>query len=1177
MQTMHIVRVREDRKKELCEPEQFKALCNPPSYALPRRKDCLTKTLLVMRLTTFLLLAIMLQASAHTNAQTVTYTGRSVPLTTVFSAIKDQTGYLFFYRKEDLADAAPVTLQLRNTPLRTALEQALEGQPLNFAIQGNTIFITLKPTPPPTSRDGSSPPPSGIHGRVTDSLGTPLSGASIMIKGTKRGTTTDARGDFELRGVTENVTLVISYTSYATKEYKVRDYTNKIFVIMSRSNSPLDDAQVIAYGTNTRRFSVGSVSTVTSEEIEKQPVTNILLALQGRVPGLTVDLSNGMPGSSVHTQIRGQNNIVNVLGNKQANDEPLYIVDGVPFAPQNRNLSVLLTSFAGNNTFASENTGLSPLNVLNPSDIESVSVLKDADATSIYGSQGANGVIVITTKKGKPGATSLNIRVNTGPNKISRELPMLNTQQYLAMRHQAIKNDGLTTLDPTDQYTFGLFPDLLAYDTTKYTNWSRKFFGGTSNNTDAHVSLSGGSQYTTFIASAGYTKSVYNFPGDFADNRLTLHSGFHHSSQNRRLNIDFGSDFSYDRNNSSSAPSLGQALLLAPNFPDMIDPAGKLAWTYNGADLSSYQMMAYLKKPFSLQTYESNNSLHISYQVLTGLTFSIGMGYSLVTTKENGSDPLASQGPPTTFFTPNSSASFVRSDAQTINVEPQIDYRRTIGRGVLTALVGGTYKKRMSSYNEIDASGFSDDALLGSPSAATTFTIEDGAYLNKYDGVFGRLGYIYDKEFIINLTGRRDGSSNFGPGRQFGNFGSVGLGWIFSELNAFKTGLPFISYGKISGNYGTNGSEGVAPYMYQPFWKPANQYSYPLFQGTRPYQPVNLFNPNYSWASKHAINLGLDLGFAHDRVLMNITWYRNRTGNQLTSYNLPTQAGFRNVVENFNANLQDAGLELSVTTLNIKTKDFRWTSTFNISGNRNKLISFPGLSTSSYASLYQIGKSTSMITALRFAGINDTTGVFQFYTGKGDRTYRPNYQTAAQGGDMQIVGDNQPKFFGGLGNTVTYKGWSISLFFQFSKRTAKNYLAGVYGGGLPGSMSNLPAELSGMFWEQPGDKATLQRLTTGSYQAGPNGTLAQRAGSYFSSSDVVYSDDTFLRLKNLSLSYSIPAAYLKKVGMKAANIYVNAQNLLTFTNYKFGDPEMPGALYTIPVQRIIAGGVSIDF
>jgi TonB-linked SusC/RagA family outer membrane protein len=1160
---------------------QIKALCNPPSYVHIGRKDCLTKTLLVMKLTIFLLLGAMLQVSARTNAQTVTYTGKAVPLTTVFSAIKEQTGYLFFYRKEDLADAAPVTLQLRNVSLQAALEQTLEGQSLNFAIQGNTVFITLKPTPPPTPKgplpEGSEEalPPS-IRGRITDSLGTPLSGASIMIKGTKRGTTTDARGDFELKGVAENVTLVISFTSYTTKEYKVKDYANKLFVIMSRSNSPLDDVQVIAYGTNTRRFSVGSVSTVTSEEIERQPVTNVLLALQGRVPGLTVDLSNGIPGSSVHTQVRGQNNIQNISGKGQASDEPLYILDGVPLALQNQNLSYTISSFAGNNTYAP--SGLSPLNVLNPSDIESISVLKDADATSIYGSQGANGVIVITTKKGRPGATSLNIRVNTGPNKIGRNLPMLNTQQYLAMRHQAIKNDSLPALDPTDSYTFGLFPDLLAFDSTKYTNWSKKFFSGTSNNTDAHVSLSGGSQYTTFIASTGYTKSVYNFPGNFSDERMTLHSGFHHSSLDRRLTIDLGTDFSYDRNNSSASPSLGQALVLAPNLPDMIDPSGKLVWNYNGADISSYQMMAYLKQPFSLQTYALNSSLNVTYQVLTGLTFRIGMGYSYLTTKEYSADPLSTQGPPPPFYpAPQASAKFVRSDGQTINIEPQIDYRRTIGRGVLTALVGGTYKKRTTSYNEIDASGFSDDALLGSPSAATTFSIYDGAYLNKYDGVFGRLGYIYDKEFIVNLTGRRDGSSNFGPGRQFGNFGSVGLGWIFSELNAFKTGLPIISYGKISGNYGTNGSEGVAPYLYQPFWKPGNSYSYPLFQGTRPLLPQNLYNPNYSWASKHAINLALDLGFAHDRVLMNITWYRNRTGNQLTSYNLPSQTGFRNVVENFNANLQDAGLELTISTMNIKTKNFRWTTSFNISGNRNKLISFPGLATSSYAGSYQVGKSTSMISAIRSAGLNDTTGVFQFYTGKGDRTYKPNYLTNAQGGDMAIIGNSDPKFFGGLGNTFTYKGWSLSVFFQFSKRFTQNYLAGVYGGFMPGGMSNLPVELNGMFWEKSGDKATLQRLTTGSYQANKYGALAQNAGRYFSSSDGVYSDDSYLRLKNLSLSYSIPAAYLKKVGMKGANIYVNAQNLLTFTNYKFGDPEMPGALYIIPVQRIIAGGVSLDF
>jgi TonB-dependent starch-binding outer membrane protein SusC len=1127
-----------------------------------------------MKLTTALLLAGFLQVSAKGVSQTVTLSEKHARLETIFREIRQQTGYEFLYNSQMLADAKWVDIQVANASVEDALRISLRDQPFTYVIREKTIVITPKP-PTVTRQPGDAlaepPPPAEIHGRIMDSLGNPLAGASVMIKGSKKGAMTDARGDFELKEVGDNVVLVISFTGYLTREYHVKDYTNKFYVPLSRSNSPLDQVQVIAYGTGTRRFSVGSVSTVTSEDIEKQPVTNVLLALEGRVPGLTIDPSNGSPGSLQLVQVRGQNTLGSTPSLSPF-DQPLFIVDGVPFAPQNQNINAALMNNLGGTNYNVPNSGFSPLNSINPSDVESISVLKDADATSIYGSQGANGVIVITTKKGKAGATSLNVRVNTGPNKTTRELKMLNTPQYLQMRRQAVQNDGLT-LDPTSYYDTQEFPDLLIYDSTQYHDFAKQFFGGTSNNTDAHVSLSGGSQSTTFIVSAGYTRSVYDFPGNFADNRGTLHSGMHHTSQDHRLNIDFGSDFSYDRNNTSSAPSVAQAMLMAPNTPDLLDPAGNLVWSYKGANLSSYQLLAFLKQPFSLQSYNWNNSARIGYQLAPGLNISAGAGYSMIYTNQYSATPLASQAP----GTPNANATFDKGDYQTLNLEPQLDYKRRIGKGQLSALVGSTYKKSTSSDMQVMGSGYTDDAFIGSIAGAATITASNTATIYKYTGVYGRLGYIYDGEYIVNLTGRRDGSSNFGPNRQFGNFASAGLGWIFSEERAFKNALPFVSYAKIAGNYGTNGSDGVAAYMYQPFWKIANTYTYPLFQGTRPYQPNNLYNPDYSWASKHAVNLSLDLGFLHDRLLLNVTGYRNRTSNQLTSYTLPSQTGFTGVIENFNATVQDAGLEVSIGTVNIKTKNFRWSTSFNISGNRNKLLAFPGLATSSYATDYTIGKPTSIQYGFKYKGVNDTTGVFQFATGKGGLTSAPSYVFASQGGDMQPIADIQPKYFGGLGNTFSYKGWSLTLFFQYAKQIGHNYLFGVYtGGSSPGAMSNLPAELTG-FWQKPGDKATLERLTTGDYNANPLGFAASQAGSYFTSSSGSYGDASYIRLKTLSLSYALPAPFLKKVGVKGCNVYVNAQNLLTFTGYKFGDPEMKGILYTVPLQRTVAGGLSFDF
>ncbi len=1083
-----------------------------------------------MKLTIFFLLTAILQVSARTNAQTVTYTGKSVPLSTVFSAIKKQTGYFFFYRDEDLSGTAPVTLELHNTPLLAALEQALSGQPLNFEIQGSTVFITLKTASSPASPIQAEPPPSGVHGRIIDSLGNPLAGASVLVKGSKRGVMTDARGDFELKDVPEDVTLVVSFTGYTPREYKVKD-RNMFFVKLTRSSDPLDEAQVIAYGTNTRRFSVGSVATVTAEDIEKQPVTNVLLALEGRVPGLVVTPSSGAPGALAQVQVRGQNTLISNMGGNSFGtslnalttnqtaipyDQPLFIIDGVPSAAGNQNIGIV-NSLGGWNSIV-PNGGFSAFNGINPADIESITVLKDADATSIYGSQGANGVIVITTKKGKPGKTCIDLKVITGTNKVTRTVPMMNTQQYLQMREQALAADGLTiaTAQPTS------IPDLLVFDTTRYTNWFHRLFGGTSNNTDAHASLSGGTTNSTFLLSGGYTRSSYNFPGDFSDDRVTLHSGYHYNSQDHRLTLDFGTDYSYDKNTSPTAPSTGQALLLPPNLPNLLDPQGNLIWSYKGADLSSEQVYSYTKQPSSIQAYGLNGSLRIGYQLARGLNITANVGYNRTNTKQQQEFPLSSEPSTTTSTTVN----FANSDYQTVNIEPQIDYKRNIGRGAFSALLGGTYKINTSTSTTLQGSGYANDAFLNSIDAATTVSAYDAYNIYKYAGAFGRLGYIYDREFIVSLTGRRDGSSNFGPGRQFGNFGSAGLGWIFSEERAFQQLLPVFSYAKISGNYGTTGSDGVMPYQFQDYWKLAPSTT-PLFQGTRGYIPVNLYNPNYGWSTKRALNVGLDMGLFHDRLLTNVTWYRNRTGNELTNYFLPSQSGFNTVVENLNATLQDAGLEITVTSTNIKTKKFQWSTTFNISANRNKLLSFPGLATSSYATTYSIGKSTSQLFGFKYAGVNDTTGVFQFYTGKGGLTSTPSTTAVTKGGDLQPIADLQPRYGGGLGNTFTYAGFSLTAFFHFTKQTGHNYLYGIYSSVVPGGEYNLPSQLVNQFWKAPGDNARMERLTTGAVYGGL-GTQAQRAASYFNTSTGAISDASYIRLQTLALSYSLPASVPEK-------------------------------------------------
>lgn len=1135
--------------------------------SLPRRNAFITKTLLAMRLTSILLLATGLHLSARTLAQQINLSEQHVSLDKVFKKITDQTGYLFVYRDEWLKQTKSVSISVHSADLKEVLDLCFTDQPFTYVIIDK--MVVLKEKPARLAMDAPDQDGIDVRGRVADSTGTPLTGASIRIKGTTKGTQADVRGEFALKNIPEGTVLVVSYTGYVSKEIPVSAKGNSYhYTVLQRSQDELDVTVIQAYGTTSRRFNVGSISTVDAATIEKQPVTNVMLALQGQIPGLAVTSTSGVPGNTVLLQVRGQNTILanNPPYGLRPYDQPLIIIDGVPFAPQNNNLSSFgnLGTDASTGGGISQFGGVSPFASINPADIESITVLKDADATSIYGTQGSNGVILITTKKGKPGKTTFGLTATTGFNSTARPVKMANTQQYLQLRNEAFAQDSITpSLTP---YSPGYAPDLLVFDQDKYTNWEKTIYGKTTNNTDVHASVSGGTTNNTFILSGGYTRSDFNYPGNFSDQRLTLHSMIHHGSTDNRLTMDFGVDVGYDQNHSAGYAG-NKDVLLPPNMPDLKNPDGSLVWTYKGVDVSQSQFYAYLLQPDNLQNYNINNTLHLSYKIISGLSIGVTAGYNRNTTSETTELPAASQSPVYVYR----SATFAQNNYQTVNIEPQVDYNVTIGKGTLSALVGATYKKNTNYQQQVTGTGYSSDLFLGSIEGATQLEATDQTLLYKYDAGFARLKYIYNQEFILSVGGRRDGSSNFGPGRQFGSFGSAGAGWIFTQEKPVTKALPLLSYGKLYGSYGTSGSDGIAPYSFQPFYQPNN--NVPAVQGVQPSVPQNLYNPNYGWATKKSLNIALDLGFFHDRLLFNASFYRDREGDQLGGYPEPIQTGFGQVFENLPANVQNQGWEFSFTSTNVKGRDFTWKTNFNIAFNRNKLLSFPNLAGSSYASLYQIGKPTSIVFGYRYKDINPTTGQFEYLNAKNQLTSSPAYGLVADGGDQVPIADREVKYAGGFGNTFTYKRVSLYVFFQFSSQTAPNWMYTLYGSYTPGNENiNVPTAVLGHYWTGPGDThATLQRLVT-SYSS-----RYAMSASAFTQSSGAYSNDTYARLKTLSLSYALPDNLLKSAHIHDLRIYCNAQNLLTFTNYKVSDPETFSDYTTFPVQRIVAFGLNCNF
>lgn len=543
------------------------------------------------------------------------------------------------------------------------------------------------------------------------------------------------------------------------------------------------------------------------------------------------------------------------------------------------------------------------------------------------------------------------------------------------------------------------------------------------------------------------------------------------------------------------------------------------------------------------------------------------MGYNRNTGNEHSINPSTAQNP--TYV--SISAAFANTSAQNINIDPQINYNKNIGRGQLTALLGGTYQKTTTYAYQTQAYGYSNDAFLNSINGASTQTPFDQSGLVKYVAVFGRLKYIHDQKYIIEFSGRRDGSSNFGPGNQFGSFGSVGAGWIFSEETLFKNAFPFISYAKLSGSYGTTGSDASSGYKFQALYSAFPYGNTTPFQGIKQNIPINLYNPDFKWATKKSINVALDLGFFNNRLSLNATYYRDREGEQLVEYPLAAQAGFPTVFENQPSNVQNKGWEFTLSSTNIKSTNFTWSSNFNISFNRNKLIAFPNLESSSYANQYVIGQPTSVVFGYRYKGVNPTTGLFEYYKADGTASSSPDYRPVSQGGDQVIIGNRETKFMGGFGNNFTYKQLSLYVFCQFSSSTQPNAISALYNNP-PGFPSNLPTYVLGKYWTGPGDAdATLQRLTS-SYNS-----PYQNSAYKFIQSTGAYTNDTYLRVKTVALSYQVPAAWIEKINVKNASIFMNAQNLFTITNYKFGDPEQPGTFTIFPLQRVIAFGLNLKF
>ncbi len=597
----------------------------------------LTKLLFVMKLTAVVLLATVLQVSAKTaTSQTVSYSAKNEKLEKIFNVIKEQTGYVFFYKLPDLQGTKPVTVNLKNEPLTAALQKILKDQSLAFSIEGNTVFITVPQTKASLSQ-GLNPvlyatPPEiatiDVHGVVKDESDKAAAGVSIAIKGGKTVGVTNDKGEFTLTGMDKNTVLVFSAVSIETFEVKLNG-KNELTLRAKTKVSVLDEVQMIAYGTTTRRLATGSVVKMKGEDIRKQPVEDPMLALGGRMPGLQITQTSGIAGGPVSVSIRGKSS----LG---AGSEPLYIIDGVPFAHSLTNVLLsngVTAQILGGLTSA--NIGTSPFVSINSADIESIEVLKDADATAIYGSRGSNGVVLITTRKAKTSKTSVDASFYSGWGRPTRVPEFMNTQQYVAMRKEAFKNDGIVP-------TAANATDLMVWDTTRYTNWAKLLMGNTARSSDAQVRLSGGSQQTQFSLSTGFHREIPIFYGNMFDDRVNVRASIVHHSIDNKFSLTLNASYNIDNSNINTT-DLGQLLTTIPNAPNPLDANGNLVWSENGITFSN--PLQYTKKLYKGVTENAISNINLGYRFSKNFEIRVDGGMNIVRLDQKSTNPVSSQSP----------------------------------------------------------------------------------------------------------------------------------------------------------------------------------------------------------------------------------------------------------------------------------------------------------------------------------------------------------------------------------------------------------------------------------------------------------------------------------------------------------------------------------------------------
>ncbi|MXV49704.1 SusC/RagA family TonB-linked outer membrane protein [Pedobacter sp. HMF7647] len=960
---------------------------------------------------------------------------------------------------------------------------------------------------------------SKLVGVVTDAANKqPVAGASVKIKGTTHAVSTDSDGKFSfVTGQSFPYTLIISSIGYVEQEVRVDG--SPVEIQLKENVSQLSEVVITGYTTQERRYVASAITSVKGDVIKDQPAAGFNQLLQGKATGVQVLASNGVPGGGITLRVRGNNSI-------NASVDPLYIIDGVFVS----NADPIQTSL-GNQQ------GSNPLADLNPNDIESIQILKDANATAIYGSLGANGVVIVTTKRGRRNTTA-NISLNTyqgwsaAINKFNvasgPETALLTNESRLnTVKDNPALPAPVLLPDPSTQPTYDRFADL--FRTGRTQNYELAAQGG-GEKSNYYIGLGYLSQ-DAVVKPSGYSRYTGRLNYDtYLTNKLKIGTSVNISRSDRNLS---GSD-----NNPTGV--INSAL-----FPRSYLPI------YN-AD-GSYARYGSFDNHIALIENLDNDA--VGWRTIGNIygefTFIPGLKLRSSWSLDNGSEyennyanTLISAG-----IASNGSAASYETKNLVLTNEQVLNYIKTFGstgKHNVNALIGNTINTVLSQNTTATGTGFAANSLK-SVAVAATRSGSSSRTESTLLSFFSKVSYTYDNKYTIDGSIRADGSSKFGVNKKWGYFPSGGVAWragqeeFIKKLNVFDE-LKFRASIGLSGN-----QNGIGAYAAQGLW--ASGSNYLELPGTAPSQ---LANPDLTWETTRQVDFGAEFGFLKNRLNIEVDYYNKYTYDLLLNVPVPSRSGFTSYLQNYGA-VRNKGVELAVNSSNIQSTAFKWTTNFNISFNKNKIEKL--------ASDIALGASGRNISILRQGfEVNSFQLYKQLYVDPqtGNAVYQDvNNDGLITSADRQIVGNALPKFTGGLTNNLSYRNVDLSFFFYFqqgNKIMNMNDFFMVHGG-LQANIGFLPRQLER--WQKPGDETDIPRLTADSRNPAVNGGPANNYGGNVANLSSRYLEDgSFIRLKTLTLGYNLPASVVQKIKISKIRLYAQATNLITFTDYGGLDPEV---------------------